>query len=93
MRFIAGLAAGDLNQFHTSLGRLYLTVGPALWRGFVAWAAYLAVEPVIRRKWPQSLISWNRMLAGRLRDPLLGRDLLLGVLGGCATVFGFGLRC
>ena len=50
----------------------------------LVWAVYLAIEPYIRRHWPQAIISWSRLLAGRLRDPLLGRDLLIGVLLGLA---------
>jgi len=43
---------------------------------------YLAFEPFLRRFWPTLLISWNRLLAGRLRDPAVGRDLLIGVTTG-----------
>jgi serine/threonine-protein kinase len=39
---------------------------------------YLAFEPIIRRFWPGLLISWNRLMAGRFRDPSIGRDLLIG---------------
>jgi hypothetical protein len=28
------------------------------------------------------LISWNRVLEGRLRDPLVGRDILIGIMFG-----------
>jgi serine/threonine-protein kinase len=47
---------------------------------------YLALEPWVRRYWPQTMITWSRVLAGRFRDPLVGRDLLLGVLFGMAYV-------
>jgi len=40
--------------------------------------AYLALEPMLRRRWPRLMISWNRWLAGDWRDPLVGRDALLG---------------
>ena len=33
-------------------------------------------------RWPQTLIAWTRLLAGRLRDPLVGRDILVGGLFG-----------
>ena len=39
---------------------------------------YLALEPFLRRRWPEWLISWSRLLAGHYRDPLVGRDLLIG---------------
>jgi hypothetical protein len=47
---------------------------------------YLALEPYVRRKEPQALISWSRLMAGKLRDPLVGRDLLVGTLYGVALV-------
>ncbi len=50
--------------------------------GLMLVVVYLAVEPYMRRRWPERLSSWNRALSGRLRDPLVGRDLLLGVLAG-----------
>ena len=40
--------------------------------------AYLAVEPFVRRRWPQSLVSWSRMMSGQFRNALVGRDLLYG---------------
>jgi serine/threonine-protein kinase len=49
------------------------------------WMFFLALEPSVRRLWPQTLISWNRLLFGRFRDPLVGRDLLVGVLFGVGT--------
>jgi hypothetical protein len=44
--------------------------------------AYVALEPFVRRHWPQLLFSWSRLLAGQFRDPLIGRDLLTGVAFG-----------
>ena len=28
------------------------------------------------RFWPEGMVSWNRLLAGRFNDPLVGRDIL-----------------
>jgi hypothetical protein len=39
---------------------------------------YVALEPYVRRRWPSLIISWNRLLAGDWRDPLVGRDILVG---------------
>lgn len=44
--------------------------------------AYLALEPYVRRLWPETLISWSRVISGRFRDPLVGRDLLIGAAVG-----------
>ena len=45
-------------------------------------AFYLALEPYVRRTWPEMLISWNRLLAGSWQNPLVGRDILIGLLIG-----------
>jgi tRNA A-37 threonylcarbamoyl transferase component Bud32 len=50
------------------------------------WLVYLALEPYVRRRWPESLISWTRLLSGRIRDPLVGRDVLIGLVVGVALV-------
>jgi len=48
----------------------------------VCWVFYLTIEPYVRRVWPQVLVSWVRVLEGRFSDPLVGRDVLVGVLAG-----------
>jgi len=56
--------------------------------GAVAMAAlYLALEPVVRRRWPRALTSWHRLLRGRVRDPMVGRDVLVGSLAGMSVLF------
>jgi len=40
------------------------------WSCFVG-VMYLALEPYLRRRWPDRIISWNRLLAGDFRDPWL----------------------
>jgi hypothetical protein len=39
----------------------------------------------VRRYWPDTLISWSRFLAGKFRDPVVARDVLLGTLFGVAS--------
>src|SRR5262249_40292642 len=39
---------------------------------------YVAFEPFVRERWPRVLTSWNRALSGRLRDPLVGQEILIG---------------
>jgi len=39
---------------------------------------YVAIEPYVRHWWPEALVSWTRLLAGRIRDPRVGRDFLFG---------------
>ena len=57
----------------------------ALLFGVFLWVLYLAVEPYARRNWPHMLISWTRLLGGGFRDPLVGRDLLVGAAGAALT--------
>ncbi len=59
-------------------------VSEAIVAGFVVWLIYLAIEPYFRRRWPRLLIAWTRLLAGRFRDPMIGRDALIGAVAGCA---------
>jgi serine/threonine-protein kinase len=47
---------------------------------------YVAFEPSVRRRWPHVLTAWVRVLTGRVRDPLVGRDILIGALAGITTV-------
>lgn len=62
---------------------LIVAGGVALLRGALAWLLYLALEPSVRRRSPETLISWTRILNGRLGDPTVGRDLLIGLALGC----------
>ncbi len=55
-------------------------VQSSLFGSAMVWLLYVALEPTVRRLWPDTLISWNRLLAGRLKDPLVGRDILVGAL-------------
>ena len=48
--------------------------------------SYLAMEPAVRRRWPWRITAWNRLLDGRLRDPMVGRDLLIGLALGTAVL-------
>lgn len=50
--------------------------------GCFMWLLYVALEPYVRRRWPATLISWSRLLAGGFRDPVVGRDVLVGCLFG-----------
>jgi protein kinase-like protein len=51
------------------------------WAG-IFWLAYVAIEPLVRRRWPDLIVSSTRLLAGRVTDPLIGRDVLIGAVGG-----------
>jgi len=54
--------------------------------GGMVWVYYLAIEPYARRFWPDALLGWTRLLSGRIRDPRVGRELLIGLACGAAGV-------
>ena len=56
--------------------------GNALYVAGFMWILYMAVEPYVRRRWPKILISWTRVLAGHFFDARIGREILVGALGG-----------
>jgi serine/threonine-protein kinase len=74
-----------------TLGLVIFGLSTALFVSAVVWIFYLALEPYVRRIWPQTIISWSRFISGRLRDPLVGRDLLFGVILGISWDLVFAL--
>jgi serine/threonine-protein kinase len=53
-----------------------------LFSAALVWVFYLAIEPYVRRWWPDTLVAWTRVLNGQLRDPMVGRHLLVGAVAG-----------
>ena len=81
--FLLRLAAWILQATHTTVlpreqDLFMYALARALYGAALVWLLYVAIEPTVRRHWPGALISWSRVLSGRLRDPLVGRDLLAG---------------
>lgn len=58
---------------------LEIGLAMSLYVAFVGWVAYVATEPFVRRYLPDTFISWGRLLAGRISDPLIARDVLVGL--------------
>jgi serine/threonine-protein kinase len=86
--FAAMSVAWFFGESHVAtLGEVTLVIMGLSWAVAVAgccWLGYLAAEPFVRRRWPVVLVSWARLLAGNVRDPLVGRDVLVGCAGGVA---------
>ncbi|MEO8381463.1 MAG: serine/threonine-protein kinase [Acidobacteriota bacterium] len=87
--FLAELAATLLSANHQPSGMHEVLViqraiaDALLWAG-VVFVLYLALEPFVRRRWPATLIASTRLLSGKVRDPMIGRDVLIGMLVGVA---------
>jgi serine/threonine-protein kinase len=79
---LAWLLSPDHFERWVELLRFKEALAYSLLYGAMAWLFYLAAEPFVRRYWPSTIISWNRLLAGRAGDPLVGRDIFVGVLFG-----------
>jgi serine/threonine-protein kinase len=85
--FAAGIVSWLLRADHVAdlQGEVGLILRGVAWRLFIAafmWVLYIALEPFLRRRWPRTLVSWTRLLAGRFRDPLVARDALIGAAAG-----------
>jgi len=58
--------------------------------GWLMWGAalallYLALEPLVRARWPHSIVTWSRLLAGRWLDAQVGSHILIGATVGAAV--------
>lgn len=84
--FIVSLVQGMFVAHHVptdaEVGIVLEHLAWALLWATTIWIVYLALEPFVRGRWPHSIISWKRFISGQLRDPLVGRDLLVGILLG-----------
>ncbi len=89
LELVLFLGRAHLSFSTGSLYLLMLAVSTGLFVSAFLWMLYLALEPYVRSKWPQTIVSWTRLLAGNLRDPLVGRDILFGTLLGLAWVLVF----
>ena len=72
-------------HFISSIGLIaliVLAISSSLFMSTMVCVIYTAIEPFVRRHWPHAIISWTRLMAGKLRDPHVGRDVLYGVLLG-----------
>ena len=65
-------------------------VANAFFVAAMTWITYVAFEPTARRRWPHALISWSRLLEGKLVNPMIGRDILIGAAGGLFVLAAWG---
>jgi tRNA A-37 threonylcarbamoyl transferase component Bud32 len=73
-----------LASYEFSLFVIHLAV--SVYTAVFLWVMYAALEPFVRKRWPQRIISWSRLLAGGYRDPLVGRDILIGAVFGVVLI-------
>ncbi|HVS30103.1 MAG TPA: serine/threonine-protein kinase [Thermoanaerobaculia bacterium] len=93
LALLAFVLTGMMMRAHHTFGDVILewwtlsnlTATYTFW-ALVSLILYIAVEPLVRRRWPHMLISWMRLLDGRFRDPTIGRDLLAGAVAGVIVI-------
>ncbi|MEZ5346463.1 MAG: serine/threonine-protein kinase [Pyrinomonadaceae bacterium] len=82
------LKADHIPTLWGELSIIYEAISYAGITASVVGILYIALEPYVRRSWPEMLISWSRLMAGDFRDPMVGRDILIGGLMGLGHMFG-----
>jgi serine/threonine-protein kinase len=92
LELLLWLCRGHLYPSIDMIGLLIIAISTAMFVSGTSWMLYLALEPWVRRRWPQTIISWSRLLSGQFRDPLVGRDILFGVMLGVLWLLIFQFR-
>lgn len=62
---------------------LLFHIADAFFYAALVWLLYVALEPIVRARWPHSIIAWSKAISGQFTDPLLGSHVLYGSLAGC----------
>jgi len=79
--------AGSFHPVASSdmLGLFTAAVAEWLLGAAILWFAYLALEPEVRARWPHSIVTWNRVLAGKWLDAQVGSHILIGAAVGAGS--------
>lgn len=84
--FFVFLAMWALQAHHLASMSEFRTIVVALaWAFLISTFArqlYFGLEPFVRRRDPHTLIGWARLVSGKIRDPVVGRDVLIGTAYG-----------
>jgi hypothetical protein len=86
VQMLLWVTSGHLAASFGTFGTFLVALCTSVFYGMVIWTVYIALEPYVRRRWPQTLISWSSVLIGRVRDPVVGRDVLIGATVGAGVV-------
>jgi serine/threonine-protein kinase len=60
----------------------FSAVGQWMLAAGLLWILYIALEPELRARWPHSIVTWNRLLAGRWNDAQVQAHILIGATVG-----------
>jgi len=67
------IAAHHVSDVNTEMNFFIRYMGPVLFVTAVGWLMYAALEPYVRRFWPDGILGWTRLMSGYIRDPRVGR--------------------
>ncbi len=85
-----GSIVASINAGHVPLPQeiafIYRALADALFLSAFSWVIYLSLEPFARRRWPETLIGLQLVLQGKWREPVVGRDILIGLLAGLGSI-------
>jgi serine/threonine-protein kinase len=94
-RFLLAMAAwiGTVHPYpDTSLFVIfYQSAADWLLSATLVWLLYVALEPAVRARWPHAIVTWNRLLAGRWKDPQVNAHILIGAAVGVLIWIGAGI--
>jgi serine/threonine-protein kinase len=85
------LTRGHFNISFGTFAGFLVALATSTFYAVTMWTVYIALEPYVRRRWPQALISWSTLWIGRVRDAVVGRDVLIGCAAGAFFVIVGGL--
>ncbi len=86
-QMVSWLISGHhMSSVGPEFGNFMRIIGTMVFQSVGLWMLYLAIEPFVRRFWPDGLLGWTRLLSGRFRDPRIGREILIGSAFGGALL-------
>jgi serine/threonine-protein kinase len=74
------------------LQHVFTAIAYTVFGGTLAFSLYLALEPFVRRRWPQLLVTWTRLFNGQWRDPFVASNLLAGIALAVFWALLFGIK-
>jgi DNA-binding winged helix-turn-helix (wHTH) protein len=85
--FLGSVVGNNHTPTFAEITTLFSALRDALIAGVIFWILYMAAEPIVRRRSPATLIAWDRLLEGRLRDPQVGVEVLAGLVLGVVGTY------
>jgi serine/threonine-protein kinase len=70
------------HEFGDYVNAFMVWLGTGLVYATFIWLAYIAIEPLTRRRVPQLLVASSLILQGRWRSPRVGKEILVGAAFG-----------